>query len=301
MTGPLRIRSTAKGGTISGNLTLDKGRFQLGRASAAAAVPAAPGQPPRARPRRSDRGRATCTRGSSTSMSPGSDLDVRGLGIDSRWTTDLDDRRARPTRRASPAAPTWSAAIMISPAAISGSTAASSASAAKARPTRCSTSTPRRRSRASTPACVVARHRPQARNHASPACRRCRRTNCCRGSCSAPRSPTCRRPKRCSSRSAVAALQLRLGQPRPDQRAAPRGRARPACGSCRPTSRPGRRRRSPAGKYITPQAVRRSDHRRAGLFGDARRISDHALAFVAVVGLDHRPDRARTCGVSKDY
>ena len=42
---------------------------------------------------------------------------------------------------------------MNSPAAISGSTAGSSASAAKARPIRCSTFAPRRRSRASTPAC----------------------------------------------------------------------------------------------------------------------------------------------------
>src|SRR5206468_7700223 len=39
VTGPLRIRSDGQGGTISGDLKLNKGRFQLGRASAAAAVP----------------------------------------------------------------------------------------------------------------------------------------------------------------------------------------------------------------------------------------------------------------------
>ena len=39
VTGPLKIRSDGQGGTISGNLQLDKGRFTLGRASAAAAVP----------------------------------------------------------------------------------------------------------------------------------------------------------------------------------------------------------------------------------------------------------------------
>ena len=39
VTGPLRLSSNANGGTISGNLRLNKGRFQLGRASAASAVP----------------------------------------------------------------------------------------------------------------------------------------------------------------------------------------------------------------------------------------------------------------------
>jgi translocation and assembly module TamB len=39
VTGPVRIRSDAGGGTISGNLKLNKGAFRLGRASAAAQVP----------------------------------------------------------------------------------------------------------------------------------------------------------------------------------------------------------------------------------------------------------------------
>ena len=39
VTGPLAIRSSGEGGTISGNLRLNSGRFTLGRASAAASVP----------------------------------------------------------------------------------------------------------------------------------------------------------------------------------------------------------------------------------------------------------------------
>src|SRR5205085_7446494 len=38
VTGPLHLKSDANGGVISGDLRLNKGRFQLGRATAAAAV-----------------------------------------------------------------------------------------------------------------------------------------------------------------------------------------------------------------------------------------------------------------------
>jgi translocation and assembly module TamB len=89
VTGPLRIRSTAEGGTISGKLVLDKGRFQLGRASAAASVPQLQvrhrGLDPadvievaQLHPWRLDLAVA------------GGELEVRGLGIDSRWRTALD-------------------------------------------------------------------------------------------------------------------------------------------------------------------------------------------------------------------
>jgi translocation and assembly module TamB len=88
VTGPLRLRSNADGGTISGELSLDKGRFQLGRASAAAAVPQLDvhetGLDPEdvievadLHPWKLDLKLA------------GRDLEVTGLGIDSRWTTDL--------------------------------------------------------------------------------------------------------------------------------------------------------------------------------------------------------------------
>jgi translocation and assembly module TamB len=88
VTGPLQIRSDAKGGVISGDLKLDKGRFQLGRASAAAAVPQLNVresgldaedmiEPAALHPWRLD------------FKVKGSDLRVVGLGITSRWTTNL--------------------------------------------------------------------------------------------------------------------------------------------------------------------------------------------------------------------
>jgi translocation and assembly module TamB len=89
VTGPVRIRSNADGGTISGQLRLDEGRFQLGRASAAASVPQLEVrhrgldpeeviEPRQLRPWRLDLDVA------------GRDLEVRGLGIDSHWRTELD-------------------------------------------------------------------------------------------------------------------------------------------------------------------------------------------------------------------
>jgi translocation and assembly module TamB len=88
VTGPLKIRSDGQGGTISGDLKLDKGRFQLGRASAAAAVPQLKvresGLDPEdvieiadIHPWKLDLKLA------------GSDLRVTGLGINSRWRTNL--------------------------------------------------------------------------------------------------------------------------------------------------------------------------------------------------------------------
>jgi translocation and assembly module TamB len=88
VTGPLRISSTGTGGTISGNLRMNSGRFQLGRASAASSVPQLQvrnvGQDAEAaievadlKPWKLDVDLA------------GNDLRVRGLGIDSLWTTDL--------------------------------------------------------------------------------------------------------------------------------------------------------------------------------------------------------------------
>ena len=89
VTGPLKIRSDGRAGTISGNLHLDGGRFTLGRASAAAAVPQLRVrdvgleedeviEPSELHPWRLDLKVA------------GGNLAVRGLGIDSVWTTNLD-------------------------------------------------------------------------------------------------------------------------------------------------------------------------------------------------------------------
>jgi translocation and assembly module TamB len=88
VTGPVQIRSDGQGGTISGDLKLDKGRFQLGRASAAAAVP-------KLNVRESGLDPADVIE--ATDLHPwklslklaGSDVRVTGLGIDSRWTTNL--------------------------------------------------------------------------------------------------------------------------------------------------------------------------------------------------------------------
>jgi translocation and assembly module TamB len=89
VTGPLTIRSNGETGMIGGNLRLNQGRFQLGRASAAAAVPqldvrhvgldeAEVIDAAQLHPWKLDLKLA------------GSQLQVTGLGINSRWTTDLD-------------------------------------------------------------------------------------------------------------------------------------------------------------------------------------------------------------------
>ncbi|MCL6740489.1 translocation/assembly module TamB [Sphingomonas sp. RB56-2] len=88
VTGPLAIKSGGEGGTISGKLHLDSGRFTLGRASAAASVPQLV-----VRNVGQDADEVIELR----QLQPwkldvdvaGGELNVRGLGIDSRWTTDL--------------------------------------------------------------------------------------------------------------------------------------------------------------------------------------------------------------------
>jgi translocation and assembly module TamB len=89
VTGPLKLQSDANGGTISGNFKLNKGRFQLGRATSAAAIPQLDVretgleedeviQP------------AAVHRWKLDLNVAGSDLSVIGLGINSRWRTSLD-------------------------------------------------------------------------------------------------------------------------------------------------------------------------------------------------------------------
>jgi translocation and assembly module TamB len=88
VTGPLQIRSNGQGGTISGDLKLNKGRFQLGRASAAAAVPQLNVR---------EVGLDAEDVIEAAAIHPwkldlkiaGNDLQVVGLGINSRWTTNL--------------------------------------------------------------------------------------------------------------------------------------------------------------------------------------------------------------------
>jgi translocation and assembly module TamB len=88
VTGPLQLKSDANGGVISGDLRLNKGRFQLGRASAASAVP-------QLNVRETGLDEEDVIE--PTALHPwklnlklaGSDLQVTGLGINSRWTTNL--------------------------------------------------------------------------------------------------------------------------------------------------------------------------------------------------------------------
>jgi translocation and assembly module TamB len=88
VTGPLQIKSDGQGGVISGALHLDKGRFQLGKASAAAAVP-------QLNVRESGLDAEDVIE--VANLHPwkldfkleGRDLQVVGLGINSRWTTNL--------------------------------------------------------------------------------------------------------------------------------------------------------------------------------------------------------------------
>ena len=89
VTGPLQVKSDGRAGTISGNFRLNKGLFQLGRASAAAAVPQLQVR---------DRGLDLEDVIEAADLHPwkldmkvtGSDLRVTGLGINSRWTTDVN-------------------------------------------------------------------------------------------------------------------------------------------------------------------------------------------------------------------
>ena len=88
VTGPLKLHSDAKGGTISGDLKLNKGRFQLGRASAAAAIP-------QLNVRETGLEEedviepAVVHHWDLDLKLAGGDLTVTGLGINSRWTTNL--------------------------------------------------------------------------------------------------------------------------------------------------------------------------------------------------------------------
>jgi translocation and assembly module TamB len=87
VTGPLAIRSSGEGGTISGKLRLNSGRFTLGRASAAASVPQLVVR---------NVGQEADAVIELAQLQPWKldidlvgDINVRGLGIDSRWGTDV--------------------------------------------------------------------------------------------------------------------------------------------------------------------------------------------------------------------
>jgi translocation and assembly module TamB len=89
VTGPLSVRSNGQGGTISGKLHLDRGRFTLGRASRAASIP-------KLNVRSVGMDEADVIE--SRDLQPwkldialaGGNIDVRGLGIRSTWRADLN-------------------------------------------------------------------------------------------------------------------------------------------------------------------------------------------------------------------
>ena len=88
VTGPIQLRSDGQGGTISGDLKLDKGRFQLGRASAAAAVPSLNVRESGVDPEDVIEAHSLHPWKLNLKIA-GNDVRVTGLGIDSRWTTNL--------------------------------------------------------------------------------------------------------------------------------------------------------------------------------------------------------------------
>jgi translocation and assembly module TamB len=88
VTGPLAIKSSGEGGTISGQLRLNSGRFTLGRASAAASVPQLQVRNVGVDPAEEIEIRQLAPWRLNLDVA-GGELTVRGLGIDSRWTTDL--------------------------------------------------------------------------------------------------------------------------------------------------------------------------------------------------------------------
>ncbi|WP_265571078.1 translocation/assembly module TamB domain-containing protein [Sphingomicrobium nitratireducens] len=88
VTGPLAIRSSGTGGTISGTLALDEGRFQLGQAGTVAKIPRID-VVERGRPDEEVITRAELSPWTLDIDVAGGPLQVSGLGIESRWRTDL--------------------------------------------------------------------------------------------------------------------------------------------------------------------------------------------------------------------
>lgn len=88
VTGPLAIRSVGNGGTISGDVTLDSGRFRLGAAGTVAAVPRLD-VIEQGTPEGEIITRAQIAPWKLDLKVKGGPLAVRGLGIESEWTTDL--------------------------------------------------------------------------------------------------------------------------------------------------------------------------------------------------------------------
>ena len=87
VTGPLKIHSSGRGGVISGDLKLDRSRFTLGRASAASKVPQLKVRDVNIDP--AEVIEIAQLQPWKLDLKVAGELEVRGLGIDSRWRTNL--------------------------------------------------------------------------------------------------------------------------------------------------------------------------------------------------------------------
>ncbi|MGK6320697.1 translocation/assembly module TamB domain-containing protein [Sphingomonas sp. DT-204] len=90
VTGPLRFHSDGSGGTISGNITINGGRYRLGQASTAAAVPKLNIREINVRGPDDDEAETAAKpwQLDIRARAPGG-ISVQGLGLDSRWSGDL--------------------------------------------------------------------------------------------------------------------------------------------------------------------------------------------------------------------
>ncbi len=89
VTGPLTIRSDGAGGTIAGDVRLDRGRFRLGRATAAAAIPQLAVTELNRPTDEAERRAPPVPWRLDLKAKARNQLAVTGLGLDSEWRADL--------------------------------------------------------------------------------------------------------------------------------------------------------------------------------------------------------------------
>lgn len=89
VTGPLRIAANTAGGIISGNVTLNESRFQLGTATAANALPVIQVREINLPADRAEPAAASAPFRLNIKAAARNRLMVRGMGLDSEWSADL--------------------------------------------------------------------------------------------------------------------------------------------------------------------------------------------------------------------
>lgn len=90
VTGPITLRSDGVGGTIGGDLTLNKSRFTMGRAAAVAEIPELRVIEINRRGDEIERARTNIPWAMAIKARARNRLTVTGLGLDSEWRADLD-------------------------------------------------------------------------------------------------------------------------------------------------------------------------------------------------------------------